>query len=60
LRPDMRVLFMSGYTDGALEQKEILTKDVAFIQKPFSWSSLALKIRETLEVLPVHEGTHRL
>jgi nitrogen-specific signal transduction histidine kinase/ActR/RegA family two-component response regulator len=50
LRPDMRVLFMSGYTDGALEQKEILSKGVAFVQKPFAWSTLALKIRETLEV----------
>jgi PAS domain S-box-containing protein len=50
LRPGMQVLFMSGYTDGALEQKEILLQGVAFIQKPFSWSTLALKIRETLEV----------
>jgi two-component system, cell cycle sensor histidine kinase and response regulator CckA len=53
LRPGMRVLFMSGYTDGALEQKEILLQGVAFIQKPFSWSTLALKIRETLEVAAV-------
>jgi PAS domain S-box-containing protein len=52
-RPDMRVLFMSGYTDGALEQREILNKDVAFIQKPFSWSSLAMKLREVLESEPV-------
>lgn len=59
LRPDMRVLFMSGYTDGALEQKDILAKDLAFIQKPFSWSSLALKIREVLEVAPVEEEAHK-
>jgi PAS domain S-box-containing protein len=58
LRPGLRVLFMSGYTDGALEQKEILAKDVAFIQKPFSWRALSLKLRETLEGVLVQEGTH--
>jgi len=58
LRPDMRILFMSGYTDGALEQKEILSESVAFIQKPFSWNSLGLKMREVLELVPVPKGTH--
>jgi PAS domain S-box-containing protein len=59
LRPNMRVLFMSGYTDGALEQKDVLSKEVAFIQKPFSWNSLALKIREVLECEPVPEEAQR-
>jgi two-component system cell cycle sensor histidine kinase/response regulator CckA len=59
LRPNMRVLFMSGYTDGALEQKDVLSKEVAFIQKPFSWSSLALKIREVLECEPVPEEAQK-
>jgi two-component system, cell cycle sensor histidine kinase and response regulator CckA len=57
LRPEVRVLFMSGHTDGALEQKAILDKDVAFIQKPFTRSSLALKIREVLDTTLVPEET---
>ena len=49
LRPELRVLYMSGYSDGALGDKFVLPKDVAFLQKPFSRLKLAHKLREVLD-----------
>jgi PAS domain S-box-containing protein len=49
LRPDMKVLYMSGYTDDAIVHHGVLEKGTAFIAKPFSIDSLALKLRETLD-----------
>ena len=49
LRPELRVLYMSGYSDGALGDKFVLPKDVAFLQKPFSRMKLAHKLREILD-----------
>lgn len=46
-RPDMRVLFMSGYTDGALVGK--LGSGAAFLQKPLTPGALTRKVRETLD-----------
>jgi CheY-like chemotaxis protein len=48
LRPDIKVLFMSGYTDNVIIHHGALDPQVAYIQKPFSPVSLALKVRETL------------
>jgi PAS domain S-box-containing protein len=53
LRPDLKVLFMSGYTDEAIVHHGVLDSDVQFIQKPFSPASLARKVREVLD----HEGS---
>ena len=47
-RPGMKVLFMSGYTDDAIENHGVLRKGAGFIQKPFSPGQLADKVRETL------------
>lgn len=46
--PDMRVLFMSGYTDSAIAQLGVLERGVYFLQKPFSKQALASKVREIL------------
>ena len=46
-RPTMKILFMSGYTDGALEGQ--LPAGSGFLQKPFTPSSLARKVRELLD-----------
>jgi PAS domain S-box-containing protein len=48
-RGDLRVLYMSGYTDNAVLNSGILAKDVAFLQKPFAPWALIEKVREVLE-----------
>lgn len=47
--PEIRVLFMSGYTDNAIVHHGVVDRDVAFLQKPFSRAGLARKVRELLE-----------
>jgi PAS domain S-box-containing protein len=47
--PDLRVLFISGYTDGALVHHEVDDPATAFLQKPFSPQALARKVREVLD-----------
>ena len=49
IRPDMKVLFMSGYTDENLVLDEAAAGSTAFIQKPFTPDSLAERIRELLD-----------
>jgi CheY-like chemotaxis protein len=48
-RPDLKTLFMSGYTDEAIIQHKVLDSGVAFIQKPFSPMALAAKLRSVLD-----------
>lgn len=46
--PDLRCLFMSGYTDDVIAHHGVLNDGVFFIQKPFSIKNLAAKVREVL------------
>jgi hypothetical protein len=48
-RPDVAVLYMSGYTDDAMIQRNVLEEKAAFLQKPFKPATLARKIREVLD-----------
>lgn len=49
LRPDLKVLYMSGYTDNVILQHGVLEAGIDFIQKPFSVQGLANKIRMILD-----------
>ena len=51
-RPELPVLFMSGYTDEAIVQHGVLEAGINFIQKPFTPDALALKVREVLDAQP--------
>lgn len=48
VRPDLKILYMSGYTADVIAHHGILDKDVHFIQKPISARMLVLKIHEAL------------
>jgi CheY-like chemotaxis protein len=48
-RPQMRVLYVSGYPDEAMASQGILEPDASFLQKPFTPEILARKIREILD-----------
>jgi two-component system, cell cycle sensor histidine kinase and response regulator CckA len=47
--PDMRRLFMSGYTADVIAHQGVLDVGVHFMQKPFSLADLKMKLREALD-----------
>ena len=47
-RPDMKVLYMSGYTENEILHTRVLGPDIAFLQKPFMPSVLLRKVRNIL------------
>ncbi len=55
LYPDIRLLFMSGYTANVIAHHGVLDEGVAFIQKPFSMADMTAKVREVLD-MPSERG----
>jgi CheY-like chemotaxis protein len=49
LRPELKVLFMSGYTTDVIANHGVLDEGVHFLPKPFTRSVLSIKIREALD-----------
>jgi PAS domain S-box-containing protein len=56
LRPDVKVLFMSGYTADLIAHRGALDCGVAFLRKPFSPEQLAAKVRDVLAHSPESAG----
>ncbi len=56
-RPQVNILYMSGYTDDAITQYGVLASGRAFLQKPFTPETLAHKVREVLDTMGGGERT---
>ena len=52
LRPELRVLYMSGYPDKAIAHHGVLEAGTSFLQKPFTLSALECKVRDLLDAPP--------
>ncbi|MDE3194915.1 MAG: response regulator, partial [Acidobacteriota bacterium] len=51
-RPDVRILYTSGYTDDVIAHRGILDKDVAYLPKPYSPDALRASLRAVLDAVP--------
>ena len=56
LRPDIKILFMSGYVSESLLTQNVGRRNVAFLKKPFSRADLARTMRFLLEASPSGPG----
>ncbi|MDQ2999744.1 MAG: ATP-binding protein, partial [Fibrobacterota bacterium] len=56
LRPDLKVLYMSGYTDDAILRHGVFQNSTAFLGKPFSPGALVRKLREVIDGAGFHIG----
>jgi hypothetical protein len=50
IRPDMKVLYMSGYTDTATTERGLPALNNPYLQKPFTAAGLTRKVREIIDL----------
>jgi DNA-binding NarL/FixJ family response regulator len=60
LKPDLRVLFATGYTRSAMVRSGTLDDGVELIMKSYSFEALAQKVAKVLDVGPADHGPHTL
>ena len=58
LKPDMRVIFMSGYAEEAFRRNDEKAEDLHFLPKPFGLKQLAAKVKDVLSNHPVPRKPH--
>jgi signal transduction histidine kinase len=60
-RPDIKVLYVSGYSESDISEQGILASELEFLEKPFTPQGLIRKVREVLNpsVPPVGDGQHQ-
>ncbi len=49
LQPQMKVMFISGYSEEMFSERHVLDPDILFIQKPFTPLEMLRKVREVLD-----------
>jgi len=57
IQPDLRVLYMSGYTRDLITKHGVLEADIFLLEKPFTIDSLCVKVRQVLDLVPKGQGT---
>ncbi|HEU5099145.1 MAG TPA: hypothetical protein VFU22_09000 [Roseiflexaceae bacterium] len=60
LYPACKVLFISGYTDNTIVHHGQLEPGIVFLQKPFSPTALARKVREVLDARAADQTGHNM
>ncbi len=57
LRPEMAVIFMSGYAEEAFRRNDEKAEEIHFLPKPFGLKQLAAKVKDVLSETPVQRRT---
>ena len=60
LRPEMRVIFISGYAEDTFRRTEEKVEDLHFLPKPFGLKQLVAKVKDVLAGAPVRRPTDSL
>jgi|GEM_PF-2831757 len=56
-KPDLKCLFMSGYTEDVIAHHGVLDPGLNFIAKPFTVEAMAIRLREILDPSKQNQGT---